>query len=288
MVNLLLGSGEHVGAELTCNPLLDAVSFTGGYITGSKIAAAAASLATKVTLELGGKNPHIIFADALDDSESFRNTIDYASAGVFTHSGQVCSAGTRIIVEESIAEKFTTALINKALSIRIGNGMNPSSQTGPLVSQEHLHKVHNYVNLGIEEGAQLRIGGKPPEDPELAKGYFYLPTIFSHCNCTMRLVQEETFGPIATIETFTTIEEAIELGNDTRYGLAAGIQSKDLDKANYVAKALRHGTIWINDFGPYQPSAEWGGFKASGNGRELGPSGLTEYQEIKHIWTKYV
>jgi betaine-aldehyde dehydrogenase len=204
--------------------------------------------------------------------------------GVFLHSGQVCSAGTRLIVEESIADDFVAALAARAEKIRMGDGMDPASETGPLVSEQHRDKVEAYVELGISEGAKLITGGARPADPALAKGSFYLPTIFDRCDRSMRIVREETFGPILTVERFTTEAEAIALGNDTEYGLAAGVRTSDTARGERVVRALRHGTVWLNDFGYYTAAAEWGGFGKSGNGRELGPTGLAEYQEIKHIW----
>lgn len=283
VVNLLQGSGATLGSALTDNPDVDFISFTGGLATGRNIAATAAAHVTKVALELGGKNPHIVFAD-VRDSGDWDAAVDHVLTGVFLHSGQVCSAGTRLIVEESIADDFVAALAERAAAIRVGNGMDPASETGPLVSEQHRAKVEDYVALGISEGAKLVCGGARPTDPALADGYFYLPTIFDRCDRSMRIVAEETFGPILTVERFTSEDEAIALGNDTEYGLAAGVRTSDAARGERVVRALRHGTVWLNDFGYYTASAEWGGFGKSGNGRELGPSGLAEYQELKHIW----
>ncbi|TQC50478.1 aldehyde dehydrogenase family protein [Rhodococcus sp. WS4] len=279
VVNLVQGSGAVLGAALTGTSDVDFVSFTGGLATGRVILETAAKNVTKVAVELGGKNPHIVFADA--DGE---DSVDQVLTGVFLHSGQVCSAGTRLIIEESIADRFVAALAARAEKIRMGNGLDPASRTGPLVSEAHREKVERYVALGLSEGAQLVTGGARPSDPALAKGSYYLPTIFDHCDRTMRLVQEETFGPILTVERFTTEEEALRLGNDTEYGLAAGVRTADSARGERMVRGLRHGTVWLNDFGYYTAAAEWGGFKMSGNGRELGPAGLAEYQETKHIW----
>ncbi|MEW5812360.1 MAG: aldehyde dehydrogenase family protein [Actinomycetota bacterium] len=283
VVNLLQGSGATLGAALTDNPDVDFISFTGGLSTGRTIAATAAAHVTKVALELGGKNPHIVFAD-VRDSGDWDAAVDHVLTGVFLHSGQVCSAGTRVILEESIADDFVAALAQRAATIRVGNGLDRASETGPLVSEQHRAKVESYVALGVSEGATLVCGGARPTDPALVDGYFYLPTIFDHCDRSMRIVTEETFGPILTVERFSTEDEAIALGNDTRYGLAAGVRTSDAARGERVVRALRHGTVWLNDFGYYTASAEWGGFGASGNGRELGPTGLAEYQELKHIW----
>ncbi|CAN5580470.1 aldehyde dehydrogenase family protein [soil metagenome] len=283
VVNLVQGSGAVLGPELTDTPDVDFISFTGGLATGRTISEVAAKHVTKVAVELGGKNPHIVFAD-IGTGEAWETSVDQVLTGVFLHSGQVCSAGTRLIIEESIADDFVAALVSRAEQIRIGNGMDPASETGPLVSEQHRAKVEGHVAQGISEGAKLMTGGARPTGPALEKGSFYLPTIFDHCDRSMKIVQEETFGPILTVERFTDEAEAIRLGNDTEYGLAGGVRTSDLARGERVVRALRHGTVWLNDFGYYTAAAEWGGFKKSGNGRELGPTGLAEYQEIKHIW----
>ncbi|WP_137149343.1 aldehyde dehydrogenase family protein [Mycolicibacterium sp. CR10] len=286
VVNLVQGSGAVLGEALTASADVDFISFTGGLATGQTISKTAADNVTKVAVELGGKNPHIVFADVrgTGDGDGWDAAVDHVLTGVFLHSGQVCSAGTRLIVEESIADEFVAAVAARAAKITMGDGMNPASETGPLVSEQHRAKVEAYVELGISEGATLITGGARPTDPALAKGSFYLPTIFDRCDRSMRIVQEETFGPILTVERFTTEAEAIALGNDTEYGLAAGVRTSDMARGERVVRALRHGTVWLNDFGYYTASAEWGGFGKSGNGRELGPTGLAEYQETKHIW----
>lgn len=283
VVNLVQGSGAALGPALTDTADVDFISFTGGVATGRTIAEVAAKHVTKVALELGGKNPHLVFAD-IGDGEAFDTAVDHVLTGVFLHSGQVCSAGTRLIVEEAIADDFVAALAARAGKIRVGDGMDPASETGPLVSEQHRDKVERYVALGISEGATLVCGGARPDDPALAQGSFYLPTIFDRCDRSMRIVTEETFGPILTVERFTDEAEAIALGNDTQYGLAAGVRTSDSARGERVVRALRHGTVWLNDFGYYTAAAEWGGYGKSGNGRELGPTGLAEYQEIKHIW----
>jgi betaine-aldehyde dehydrogenase len=279
VVNLVQGSGAALGSALTDNGDVDFISFTGGLATGRTIAKVAAEHVTKVAVELGGKNPHIVFADA-----EWESAVDQVLTGVFLHSGQVCSAGTRLIVEESIADDFVAELVTRAEKIRMGDGMDPASETGPLVSEQHRTKVEAHVASAISEGAKLVTGGSRPTDAALADGSFYLPTIFDRCDRSMGIVREETFGPILTVERFTTEAEAISLGNDTEYGLAAGVRTSDSARGERVVRALRHGTVWLNDFGYYTAAAEWGGFGKSGNGRELGPTGLAEYQELKHIW----
>lgn len=284
VANLVTGPGGTVGAEMTENPHVDLVSFTGGLETGRVIMAAAAPTVKKVALELGGKNPNIIFADA--DLEA---AIDNALTAIFLDSGQVCSAGARLIVEESIHDEVVDELVRRAELIRLGGPFDENAETGPLISEDHLNKVHRYVEEAIEDGAVLRTGGKRGEG-ELAQGSYYLPTILDRCDQSMRCVHDESFGPVLTVETFSgDTEEAAEdaavaLGNDTIYGLAGAVWTENAGRAERVAGRLRHGTVWINDFHPYVPQAEWGGMKQSGIGRELGEDGLAEYQEVKHVW----
>jgi betaine-aldehyde dehydrogenase len=279
VVNILLGTGPEVGAPLSEHPDVDMVSFTGGLATGQAIIRASAATVKRVAVELGGKNPNIVFADC-----DFETVVDNALTAVFLHSGQVCSAGARLIVEEPIADRMVAELAARADAIRVGNGLDPASQTGPLVSAAQRAKIEDFVASARAEGARVLAGGCRPDDPELARGFFYRPTVLDGCHREMRVVREETFGPILTVERFGTEAEAIALANDTEYGLAGAVFTTDGARAHRVAAALRHGTVWINDFGPYVPGAEWGGMKRSGNGRELGPTGLHEYQEQKHIW----
>ena len=279
VANLVLGSGATVGAALTSHPEVDLVSFTGGLSTGRSIMASAAQGPRNIALELGGKNPNIVFADA-----DFDAAVDYALDAAFLHAGQVCSAGSRLMVEDSLHDRFVEAYADRARAIRLGNGLEDGTESGPLSSAAHREKVESYIAVGREEGARLVTGGTRPDDPALSRGFFLLPTIFADCDRSMRIVQEEVFGPGVTVERFRTEDEAVELANDTRYGLAGGVWTSDASRAQRVAQRLRHGTVWINDFHPYLPQAEWGGFGRSGVGRELGPTGLREYQEAKHIY----
>ena len=283
VANVVTGPGASVGARMSEHPDVDLVSFTGGLLSGTKVMQAAAETVKKVALELGGKNPNVVFADACATEEGFDTAVDQALNAAFIHSGQVCSAGSRLIVEESVRERFVTELARRAEKIRIGRGTEKGVECGPLVSAQQLEKTEYYVAAALEEGAVLRAGGERPTGSGY-EGYFYRPTVLDRCHREMRVVREETFGPILTVETFTTEAEAIALANDTEYGLAGGVWSADAGRARRVAAKLRHGTVWINDFHPYLPQAEWGGFGKSGVGRELGPAGLAEYRESKHVY----
>ncbi|WML80768.1 aldehyde dehydrogenase family protein [Streptomyces sp. VNUA74] len=279
VANLLLGPGSTVGAAMSAHEDVDLVSFTGGLATGRRIMEACAPGVKNLALELGGKNPNLVFADC-----DFDAALDYALDAAFLHSGQVCSAGSRLIVQDEVHDRFVERLATRARTIRLGSGLDPATESGPLSSAEHRAKVESYLEIAQAEGARLVCGGTRPDDPDLSRGFFLLPTIYADCDRSMRIVQEEVFGPVVTVERFRTEEEAVELANDTRYGLAGGVWTGDASRAQRVAARLRHGTVWINDFHPYLPQAEWGGFGRSGIGRELGPTGLREYQEAKHIY----
>ncbi len=281
--NLVLGAGPTTGAPLTEDPRVDMVSFTGGLVTGRRIMAAAAPTVKKVALELGGKNPNIVFADA-----DFEAAVDHALMAVFLHSGQVCSAGARLLVQEELHDAFVDELVERAQAIPLGGPFDENARTGPLISAAHRDKIEAYVAAGLAEGAVLRCGGTRPEDPALQDGFYYLPTVLDDCTPDMSVVRDESFGPVLTVERFRDEAEAVVLANATVYGLTGAVWTEDVARGQRVASRVRAGTLWINDFHPYVPQAEWGGMKQSGFGRELGPAGLAEYQEAKHIWRNLV
>ncbi len=283
--NLVTGAGAQAGAPLSSDPRISMVSFTGGLETGRLIAAEAAKSVKKVALELGGKNPNIVFADA-----DYEAALDNALNAAFLHSGQVCSAGARLIVEESIAEQFVNDLVERTQHIRLGGPFDEVAETGALISEQHLNKVAAYVDQAREQGARIRCGGARATGKTadgsgvLDDGYFYQPTVIDQVDQSMDCVHDEAFGPVVTVETFRTEAEAIAIGNDTNYGLAGAVWTTNSGVAERVSRGLRHGTVWINDFGPYLPQAEWGGFGQSGIGRELGEMGLEEYTEPKLVY----
>lgn len=278
VANMVMGAGPVVGNEIAANPDVDMVSFTGGTKTGKHIMKTAADTMKKVSLELGGKSPNIIFADA-----DFETAVDYALFGIYAGSGQVCSAGSRILVEESIYDRFVERFVERAEKIKVGPGDVAETEMGPLVSKEHLEKVLSYIQIGKEEGARLACGGNRIEKNGLEKGYFVEPTVFADVEQNMRIVQEEIFGPVVCIQKFKSEEEALKLANGTVYGLAGAVFSKDGAKALRVIKKLRSGITWINSYHPTYNEAPWGGYKQSGVGRSLGTFGLEEFQEVKQI-----
>ena len=275
--NLVLGSGGTVGEELSESKDVDMITFTGSTEVGQSIAKASVGNLKKIGLELGGKSPNVIFADA-----DFEGAVEWAMIGIFFNQGEVCSAGSRIIIEESIKDKFVKRLKERAEAITIGNPLD-NPDMGPLVSKDHMNKVLNYIEIGKKEGATLVCGGYRYTEGECAKGCYVKPTIFDNCTSDMTIVKEEIFGPVVTIQTFKTEEEAIRLANDTIYGLAGAVFTSDVSRALRVIKEIRAGITWINCYNPTFNEAPWGGYKMSGIGRELGVHGLEEYQEVKQI-----
>ncbi|MGD8191471.1 aldehyde dehydrogenase family protein [Brevibacillus ginsengisoli] len=278
VVNLVPGTGAVVGHELAASPLVDKVAFTGGTATGRSIMQAASGNIKKISLELGGKSPNIVFADA-----DFDTAIEYAMFAIFVNQGQVCSAGSRLLVEDSIHDRFVEELVRRSKKIRIGSGLDERNEMGPLISQGHMQKVLEYIEIGKAEGATLVLGGHRLTDGEYEKGNYVAPTIFTNVTSDMRIVKEEIFGPVLVIQRFRDEAEAIRLANDTIYGLAGGVFTQDGAKGMRVVKKLRAGITWINTYHPTYIEAPWGGYKQSGVGRELGTFGLDAFTEVKQI-----
>jgi len=278
VVNMVVGDGPTVGQTISESHEVDMVSFTGSTAVGREIMKAAAGNLKKISLELGGKSPNIVFADA-----DLETAVDYGLFGIFFGSGQVCSAGSRILVEESIYDRYVERFAERAQLIKVGPGLDPTSNMGAIVSEKQLNRILDYIEIGKSEGARLVAGGKRVVDNNLDKGFFIEPTVFADCTPEMRIVREEIFGPVVTIQKFSTEEEAIRLANDTDYGLAGGVFSGDGAKALRVIKKVRAGITWVNDYHPTYVEAPWGGYKQSGIGRSLGKYSLEEFQEVKQI-----
>ncbi len=276
-VNLVMGGGSTVGSAISESPDVDMVSFTGSTEVGQSIYRAAAVNVKKIGLELGGKSPNVIFADADLDG-----AVEWAMMGVFFNQGEVCSAGSRIIIEESIKDEFVKRLADRADKMVLGNGLeNPDM--GPLVSKSHMEKVLGFIEKAKEEGAKVVCGGYRYTEGQCAKGYFVRPTILDNCSNDNIAVKKEIFGPVVTIQTFKTEEEAVKMANDTEYGLAGAVFTKDGARALRVIKEIRAGITWVNCYNPAFVEAPWGGYKKSGTGRELSFEGLEEYTETKQI-----
>lgn len=273
--NVVVGDGATVGQALVSHKDVDKVSFTGGSETGKKIYQECAKEMKRVSLELGGKSPFIIFEDA--DVES---AVDWALFGSFFNQGQVCVASSRLLIHQHLQSEFLKRLTDRLSRIIIGKPLDESTEMGPVISLAHLQKMEEFIQLGQLEGATLLTGGQRADEEN---GYYMTPAVFTNVNQEMRIVQEEIFGPVITVQSFTDEEEAIALANGTKYGLAAGILSHDVDKAKRVAARLQAGTVWINGYHTPHVETAWGGVKQSGIGRELGPYGLASFTEPKHI-----
>ena len=276
VVNIINGFGETTGAALVAHPGVDKIAFTGSAAVGKIIVKNAADSLKRVTLELGGKSPNIFFTDA-----DWEAAVDGALFGVFINQGEVCSAGSRILVEKKIYSKFVEAMTEKAKRIKLGAPLERETKMGPLVSKEQYDRVTSYLEVGKKE-AKVAIGGGRPK--QFGMGYYVEPTIFYDVQNSARIAREEIFGPVASVISFDGEGEAIRIANDTPYGLAAAVWTRDIYKAFRVVKSLRAGIVWVNHMQPTYVEAPWGGYKQSGFGRELGPWGLDEYLETKQVF----
>ncbi len=281
VVNIVPGYGETAGAAIVRHPLIDKVAFTGSTEVGKLIHRETGETLKRVSLELGGKSPNIVFADA-DVEEAVKGAI----TGVFFNQGEVCCAGTRLFVQEKLHDDFAQALAKAASGMKQGPGLEPGVQVGPLVSKEQLERVTGYLDIGKKEGAKPLTGGERNTAKGLEKGYFVKPTIFTGVKNDMRIAQEEIFGPVVSVLPFKDEHDAVFQGNNTFYGLAAGVWTKDVSKAHRVARALRAGTVWVNCYNVFDVVSPFGGYKQSGYGRELSRYALDLYTQVKSVWIK--
>ncbi|MGO8872686.1 MAG: aldehyde dehydrogenase family protein [Acidimicrobiales bacterium] len=278
VINVLTGPGAELGETLCTHPDVDKIAFTGSTVVGAQIMRMASDTVKKVTLELGGKSANII----LDDAD-LELAVEGAIFGTFFHQGQVCESGTRVLVAGGIHDEFVERMAKRAEELQVGYQLLPGSHQGPLVSAEQLSTVERYVRLGIDEGAEIVTGGSRVHPPGYEGGFYYAPTIFANVDNGMRIAQEEIFGPVVCVERFDSDEEAISIANDSMYGLAGGVFSNNNARAERIARQVRTGTVWINDFHIFGDYAPFGGYKQSGVGRELGATGLAEYTQVKRI-----
>jgi aldehyde dehydrogenase (NAD+) len=275
VINVVTGLGTSAGEALVTHPGVDKIAFTGSTATGKRIAAAAAARVARVSLELGGKSPSIVFADAdLDEA------VHGVMGGIYAASGQTCVAGSRVLVQREIHDEFVARLVEGTRALRLGDPLESSTQVGPLATRAQMDKVLAYIRLGVEEGARLLVGGARPGEP----GFFVEPTVFADVDNASRLAREEIFGPVAGVLPFADEDDAVRLANDTSFGLAGAVWTTDVARAQRMAKRIRAGSVWVNTYRVGHHSLPFGGYKQSGLGRELGLEALHDYTEVKSVW----
>lgn len=279
VVNVVTGFGQPTGAALAAHPQVDKIGFTGSTAAGKAMLSAAGPRIGRVTLELGGKSPNIIFRDADLD-----NAVHGVMAGVFAATGQTCMAGSRVLVEEEIYDDFVARLTKAASALKLGDPLDPTVDVGPVSSRNQLDRVLDYIQIGQDEGATVVAGGSRPKTPGTERGLFVRPTVFSGVDNASRLAQEEIFGPVASVVRFSGEEEATRLANDVDFGLAAAVWTSDVARAHRMVKRLRAGTVWVNTYRIVHYTTPFGGFKQSGLGRELGIDALDAYTEVKSVF----
>jgi acyl-CoA reductase-like NAD-dependent aldehyde dehydrogenase len=277
VLNIVTGPGSTVGEAMVKHPGVDKITFTGSTEVGRHIMKMCADGMKKVTLELGGKSPNIVFADA-----DFESAVRGATTGIFYGKGEVCAAGSRLLVERSIHDEFVAKLAERAKKMTPADPLDPKTRLGALVSESQMKKVLGYVETGAREGAQVVAGGQ--RQPVNGKGWFVQATVLDRVENPMRVAQEEIFGPVLSVIAFDDVDDAVEKGNTILYGLAAGVWTQDVKKAHVVARRLQAGTVWINAYNYYDAGMPFGGYKASGFGRDLGPECLREYTQVKSVW----
>ena len=279
VVNVVTGFGRDVGQALVAHPLVRKVAFTGSEATGRAINETAARSFKRVTLELGGKSPNIVFADAnLDDA------VNGAVSGIFAATGQTCIAGSRLLLQQSIHDAFVERLVALARTARMGDPMSPDTQVGPVTTRPQYEKVLGYIDVARQEGARLLMGGGPASRPECGEGWFVEPTVFAGVHNRMRIAQEEVFGPVLSIIPFSDEEEAVAIANDVRFGLGAGVWTADIGRAVRMSERIQAGTVWVNTYRAVSYMSPFGGYKDSGLGRENGQEAIREYLQVKSVW----
>jgi acyl-CoA reductase-like NAD-dependent aldehyde dehydrogenase len=279
VVNIVPGFGPTAGGAIVRHPTIDKVAFTGSTDVGKEIHRQTADTLKRVSLELGGKSPNIVFSDA-----TVEDAVVGAMTGIFFNQGQVCCAGSRLFVEAPLHDQFAEALSKHAAALKQGPGLDPQTQVGPLVSQEQFERVTGYLEVGKREGAKPTTGGEANKAAGLDKGWFVKPTVFTGVRNDMKIAREEIFGPVVTVIPFKDENDAVLQGNDTLYGLAAGVWTRDVKKAHRVARAIRAGTVWVNCYNVFDPVSPFGGYKQSGYGRELGRTSIDLYTQVKSVW----